>query len=411
VSCTTPITTYSATANTQTFTVYFRSTTIGSAAITASGASLTAGVGSLTVSRAAADLALGQSSLTLNTSNVPSLSAQTLSNPYNSTIAAGKLFVSDTANNRILIWNTIPTSTQQAADLVLGQPNMTTGTCNTGTISAQSLCGPTFVHSDGTRLVVSDESNSRVLIWNTIPTVDRQAADVVIGQPNMTSNVDYSLSPAANTLYFPGGVFISGTKLFVVDSGDNRILIWNTIPTTDQQAADVVMGQPDMISSAAATTSSTLSYPYMLLVHNGQIFVSDFGNSRVLIWNSVPTSNGVAANIVIGQPDFTTAGTNTGGVSASSLAEAAGPAVDEQGRFYMADYSNNRILIWNQIPTANNQAADAVIGQADFTTVTTNTGGVSATSSYNPWGLQVSEGKLWVTEFGNHRVLQFTIPF
>jgi hypothetical protein len=310
-----------------------------------------------------------------------------------------------------LIWNSIPTTTQQAADIVLGQPNMTTGTCNTGTISSQTLCGPTFVHSDGTRLVVSDESNSRVLIWNTIPTSNQQAADIVLGQPNMTSNLDYSLSPAANTLYYPGSVFISGTKLFVVDSGDNRILIWNTFPTTDQQAANVVVGQVDMISTSSGTTSSTLSYPYMLTIRGSKMFVSDYGNSRVLIWNAIPTSNATPANVVIGQPDFTSSGTNTGGLSANSLAEAAGPVVDDQGRFYVADFSNNRVLIWNQIPTSNNQAADAVIGQANFTTATANTDGVSASSSYNPWGLLVHEGKLWVTDFGNHRVLQFTIPF
>lgn len=411
VGCTTSLTTYTVTANTQTFAVYFRSTSSGTASITASGASLTEGATSITVATAAADLVIGQSALNLNTTNFPSRSAQTLNNPYNSTIAAGKFFVSDTFNNRVLIWNSVPTTTQQAADIVLGQPDMTTGTCNTGVLSAQSLCGPTFVHSDGTRLVVSDESNGRVLIWNTIPTVNRQAADVVLGQPDMDSNVDYSASPAANTLYYPGSVFISGTKLFVADAGDNRILIWNTIPTTDQQAADVVVGQADMISNGSGTTSSTLSYPYMVTVHNSKMFVSDYGNSRVLIWNAIPTSNAASANVVVGQPDFTTAGNNTGGLGASSLSDAAGPVVDEQGRFYISDYSNNRVLIWNQIPSANNQAADAVIGQSNFTTGTANTGGVSASSTFNPWGLLVDDGKLWITEFSNHRVLQFTIPY
>jgi len=32
--------------------------------------------------------------------------------------------VADTQNNRVLIWNSIPTQNNQPADLVLGQPNL-----------------------------------------------------------------------------------------------------------------------------------------------------------------------------------------------------------------------------------------------------------------------------------------------
>ena len=227
----------------------------------------------------------------------------------------------------------------------------------------------------------------------------------------MTSNADGTLLPSDINLAFPGGVFISGSKLLVVDSGSNRVLIWNTFPTANEEAADVVVGQPNFTVNASDTTAATLSYPYMVSVHGNQMFIADYGNSRILIWNSIPTSSGVAANLVIGQPDFTTFGSNTGGRSAASLAEAAGPVVDEQGRFYVPDFSNHRILIYNQIPITIHQAADAVIGQVDFATGTQNAGGVSATSISNPWGLSINDGKLWVADYTNHRVLRFTIPY
>ena len=35
----------------------------------------------------------------------------------------------------------------------------------------------------------------------------------------------------------------------------------------------------------------------------------------------------------------------------------------------MADTQNNRVLIWNTIPTKNNQPADLVLGAPNFTTV------------------------------------------
>ena len=36
------------------------------------------------------------------------------------------LFVADTQNNRVMVWNTLPTKNNQPADFVLGQPNFTT---------------------------------------------------------------------------------------------------------------------------------------------------------------------------------------------------------------------------------------------------------------------------------------------
>lgn len=415
VGCTIPLTTQNFAQDDTTFTFYFRASTTGTANLTATGPGLENSATTLTVSTATANITLGQQAFNFNTANFPTLSSQSLDYPANPVIANNRMFVADYTNNRVLIWNSIPTSTQQAADLVLGQPNMTTNTCNTGGLSAQSLCSPSYVHSDGTRLVVADEANHRILIWTTLPTTNTEAADLVLGQADMTSNVDGSVAPTASSLSFPGGVFISGTQLFVADSNNNRILIWNTFPTADQAPANVAIGQSDLTSNSAGTTGSTLNYPYMVSVYQNKVFVSDFGNSRILIWNSIPTTDGTSANLVLGQPNLTTVGANTGGLSASSLFEAAGVTMDSQNRLYVFDYSNNRILVWNQMPTINNQAADAVIGQSNFTSNGINSGGgagaPSATTLYSPWGALIHNGILWVSDYENHRVLKFTIPF
>lgn len=409
--CTKSFKQYRTLPSTKMFRVYFKTSKMGDVEVIATAKKLKPGKKMFAVTKATAEVVLGQPAMNFHSANYPSLSAQSFQNPNNVSIAAGKMFVADYINHRVLVWNTIPTNTQQAADFVLGQPDMSTNSCNTNSLSASSLCGPAFVFSDGKRLVVADEENSRVLIWNTLPTYTQQPADVVLGQPDMFSNEDYYATPAANTLFYPGGVYIANNKLFVVDSADNRILIWNTFPNSNQKPADVVVGQTTMTSNSASTSQSTLNYPYIVTVSGTKMFVSDFGNSRILIWNTIPTSNGAAANVVLGQPDFTSFGPNSGGLSARSLSEAGTPMSDAQGRFYVADFSNNRILIWNEIPTANYQAANAVLGQPNFTTNSQNTGGVSATSCYNPWGLLENDGKLWVAEFGNHRVLQYTIPY
>ncbi len=425
VGCTQALTTFELTQDISDMTFYFRSNTLGTATLSASAPGLTTGTATLTVGTPTALITLGQQAFNFNTPNFPALSDQSFNYPTNAVIAGGKMFVADYSNNRVLIWNSIPTSTQQAADLVLGQPDMISNACNTitGTTAADTLCSPSYVHSDGTRLVVADEGNSRVLIWTTLPTTDQEPADLVIGQANMGASVDGSAAPSDINLAYPGGVFVSGNKLFVADSGNNRILIWNTFPTMNTQAANVVIGQPDFSTNlindsaipADPPTATGLNYPYMVYVYQNKIFISDYGNSRILIWNSIPTTDGVAANLVLGQPDFVTGGINTGGLSASSLSEAAGVVVDAQARLYVSDYSNNRILVWNQIPTTNNQDADAVIGQVDFVSNGPNSGaGVgapSATRLYSPWGALIHDGILWVSDYENHRILKFQIPY
>ena len=64
--------------------------------------------------------------------------------------------------------------------MVLGQNSFTNCIANDddqdgaddGVPTARTLASPTGVWSDGTRLVVADKSNNRVLIWNSFPTTN-----------------------------------------------------------------------------------------------------------------------------------------------------------------------------------------------------------------------------------------------
>ena len=111
-------------------------------------------------------------------------------------------------------------------------------------------------------MFIADTQNDRVLIYNSIPTANGAAADIVLGQPNMTTYVqvniaDQTTSAAANNMLTPVSVTSDGTRLFVADLGFNRVLIWNTIPTTNQQPADVEIGQPDMTTGISDDAFST----------------------------------------------------------------------------------------------------------------------------------------------------------
>ena len=93
----------------------------------------------------------------------------------------------------------------------------------------------------------------------------------------------------------PTSVTTDGTRLFVSDLGFNRVLIWNTIPTANGQAADVVVGQPDMVSSIpnnafSTDTTTGIQTPLLCPVSNGEDANSNltyptFCNATVAIRN------------------------------------------------------------------------------------------------------------------------------
>jgi hypothetical protein len=80
---------------------------------------------------------------------------------------SGKFYVVDTDNNRILVWNSRPTTNGQPADHVIGQNDFTSKLANMGssTPSMISLSRPVDVNEyDAVRIVISDYNNRRTLV-------------------------------------------------------------------------------------------------------------------------------------------------------------------------------------------------------------------------------------------------------
>ncbi|MBI3891996.1 MAG: hypothetical protein HY303_10755, partial [Candidatus Wallbacteria bacterium] len=360
-----------------------------------------------TSNQAAANTVLGQPNFTAATQNNGGRGAGTLSYPNGVFSDGRKLFVSDGGNNRVLIWNSIPTSNQATANVVLGPPNFASdaSTTNTGEQDASTLPGPTGVFSDGTRLFISSQLGARVLIWNSIPTSNRTSANVVLGQPGFTTRTSNNGGLDAGTLRYPTGGFASGARLFVADTGNNRVLIWNSIPASNQTSANVVLGQPNFTrATVVSPLAGTLNQPHGVFSDGTRLFVADTRNNRVLIWNSIPTSNQTAADVVLGQPNFNWRIENYPGLSAASLFEPIGVFSDGR-RLFVADKFNNRVLIWNKIPTSNQAGANVVLGQPDFTSATENNGGLGAATLKEPAGVFSDGRRLCVADSGNHRVL------
>ena len=344
---------------------------------------------------------LGQPDMT---SSGNATDAQSLFGPISVFSDGTKVYVGDSGNNRIIIWNSIPTANGTAANMVLGQPNMTSGGANNGGLGANSLHNPYSVYGDGTKLYVADYSNNRALIWNTIPTANQASANVVLGQPNMTSSVSNQGGLGAQSLSQPASVYSDGTKLYVADNSNNRSLIWNAIPTANQTLANVALGQPNMTSNNSGTSAQGLSAPWAVTANGTTLVVSDANNNRVLVWDTIPTISQAAANVVLGQADMTSGACSGCAPTAGILYTVEGTFSDGT-RLYVADNYNNRVLIWNAMPTTDGAAANVVVGQADMTSGAVNAGGLSAQSLKFPTNIFSDGTRLYVADEDNHRVL------
>ncbi len=307
-----------------------------------------------------ANVVVGQTDFISNTADVTQNKFGTVE--YAFVDPGGRMIIADETNNRVLIWNSIPTTNGANADLVLGQPDFISSTSNNGGRSASSLSNPISTWSDGTRLIVSDNLNSRILIWNTFPTRNQQAADVVVGQSDMSSA--NSVCDAVH-LFAPSGVWVYQNKLVISDTSHNRILIYNSIPTTNGITPDILLGQINIstCTTPSSPLQSNLNLPRFPMVDTkGRLVVSDRGQNRVLIWNSVPVTNNQNPDVVVGQNDFVSKLTPNPGVNTVKIPFA----YSNGNRLFIADVQNNRLLIYNAIPTSNGASADLVLGQQDF---------------------------------------------
>lgn len=208
-------------------------------------------------------------------------------------------------------------------------------------------------------------------------------------------------------------IIITGSQtqdLFVPDRNNNRVLRY-VRPFVNGQNAFSVLGQSSFNTAISGTSATALAGPTAYAVDLvSNVYVSDNGNCRVVQFRP-PFATGEAASLVLGKPDLDTP--CTGSASATNTGNTGGVATDLLGNVWVADSSNHRVLRFKK-PLSNGTAADIVIGQADFTSSACNRGASNpaVNTLCSPVGLAFDAlGNLWVADGANHRVLQFKPPF
>ena len=401
------------------------------------------------------DFVIGQASLNTNNANRGgSPAANTLATTSGGGIlqagltfdTGGNLWASDPGNNRVLRFPKAALAGKTfgpAADLVLGQPNFTSNALPANPVNNDKsfVAQPAGLAFDQTGYLYVADSGNRVLVWSPSPGTGTGAGRI-LGVDVPTQQNPNPPAVSAKTLKSPSGVVAVGIGVYVMDTGNNRILgypppsQWPDETTSFAPPANVVIGQPDFASSKPnqgqlQPGAGALFAPTGAAYTGTDLFVSDANNNRVL---DFPVSGGAVAagaTRVLGQTTFQYRALNliegrevffNGTDPALGLnISGAGLAVDTRSNpphLYVSDTGNHRILGFNDVrKVTNTSKADIVIGQPDLSSNIVNypnndPASPSASGLFLPENIAVDvSGNLWVADFGNARVVRFPTPF
>lgn len=346
----------------------------------------------------AADLVLGQSTFT-TAAELPY--AANTTEAHDIVVHNGTLWISDGGRSRVLAWAPLPTNSNTDATRVVGRSTFTEIT-STGSPTNRNLGSSSYVAVGGGKLVVPDPMRNRVMIWNPVPTSSGTVAALVLGQPDFTSS---GFGSGASQMVAPAGAWTDGTRLAVADAINDRVLIWTTFPTTNGEPADLVLGQTGFgIAIHPTTASASNMQPSDVHFDGTRFYVADRNQNRVMVWNSFPTANNQPADFVIGQPNFTS---RAPGRSASAFDSPVAITTTADAVF-VSDYQNDRVLVFSPIPSSSGASASFVLGQPDMVTGGNNPSPTDR-SLDQPRGLEVSGGYLWVADPGHNRALRFAL--
>ena len=196
-------------------------------------------------------------------------------NPYGITTDGTNLYVVDTNNNKI-----------RKIVIATGVVSSVTGAANTagvtgaadGAGAAATFNGPTDLTTDGTKLYVVDEWNSKIRQI----VIATGVVSSVTGAANTASGRGAADGAAATaSFYIPYGLTTDGTSLYVTDAGNSKIrqIVIATGVVSSVTGAANTAGVAGAADGAGAT--ATFSNPAGITTDGTNLYVVDSNNNKI----------------------------------------------------------------------------------------------------------------------------------
>ena len=268
-----------------------------------------------------------------------------------------RIVACDTGNHRVLIWHSFPKQDGAPADVVLGQPDFySEGPNVAGTDTVRGVNLPTGVGVVDGRLVVADAWNHRLLAWDDLPETSFAAPTYCLGQANEASvEANRGGDATLSTFYWPFGFGVVADTFWVADTGNRRVLGWHGGHLPDpSRPADILLGQDEgserSDNRGGEAGGTTFRWPHAVTGDDATLYVADAGDHRVLGWSPPPVGGEVPATVVLGQQDTTLTDEFKSRPQGAQRMRFPYAVATDATRLFVADTSNNRILVWHGWP-------------------------------------------------------------
>jgi hypothetical protein len=240
--------------------------------------------------------------------------------------------------------------------VVLGQAGFDDGESNRGRNdpNASTLFWPYCVAWDGERLWVADTGNRRVLMWQGLPQRHGAPADQVLGQPDFVHRDENGGgAPTASSMRWPHAITFPAGGLCVADAGNNRLMLWRQRPEVNDPPCDVIVGQAGVHGvehnqGSYYPDAACLNMPYGAALAGDLLVVADTANSRLLAWRvDALIKHGIYAHALAAQADWNSKGDNRWRPAArDSVCWPYCVALQREHMLLVADSGNNRVMLW-----------------------------------------------------------------
>ncbi|CAF4252669.1 unnamed protein product, partial [Rotaria sp. Silwood2] len=258
------------------------------------------------------------------------------------------IYVADQSNRRVIKWNSPDVSSSNSGEVVANEQGI-----NDGIFYPIDLA----IDKNGT-MFICDYGNSRVIRW-----------------PRGASNGETFIS----NISCAGLMIQSNQFLYVTDFREHRVTRWH-IGTN--RIGEIVAG-----GHGQGSDFNQLNEPYYSFIDKDRsVFVADHLNNRIMKW------------IENAQEGILIAGGNESGSEMNQLSIPTSVVVDQMGSIYVTDTSNNRVIRYLK----GSKEGIVIVGGVES--------GNGSDQLTEPFDLSFDRhGNLYVVDLANYRVQMFKI--